>query len=74
MNTTESQIEKKLIYPSPFHLEEGWNICIENQNKNCTHNEIDQLTMKGLLSYTDFEILKLLAACQIGRASCRERV
>lgn len=64
MNTTESQIEKKLIYPSPFHLEEGWNICIENQNKNCTHNEIDQLTMKGLLSYTDFEILKLLAACR----------
>lgn len=62
MNIAESQIEKKMIHPSPFHLEDGWCIQIENQNKNCTHNEIDTLTAKGILNYTDFEILKLLAA------------
>lgn len=62
MNTLEYQTEKNIIKPSPFHLDESWCIQIENKNRNCTHNEIDTLTMRGILNYTDFEILKLLAA------------
>jgi len=47
--------------PSPFHLEENWKLKIENQNKNCTHAEIDILMSKGILSEIDLEIMKLLA-------------
>lgn len=61
MNYLDYQTEQNIINPSPFHLDENWHIQIENQNKNCTHNEIDTLAMKGILNYTDFEILKLLA-------------
>ena len=46
--------------PSPFHFQEGYQIRVENKNKNCSHYEIDTLTLKGLLNPIDFEILKLL--------------
>lgn len=45
---------------SPFHFQEGYQIQIENRNKNCSHTEIDTLALKGLLNSVDFEILKLL--------------
>ena len=45
---------------SPFHFQEGYQIQIENRNKNCSHTEIDTLALKGLLNPVDFEILKLL--------------
>lgn len=61
MNTIEYQAEKNIMVPSPFHLDENWCIQIANHNRNCTHNEIDTLTMKKILNYMDFEILKLLA-------------
>lgn len=30
---------------SPFHFQEGYQIQIENRNKNCSHTEIDTLAM-----------------------------
>ncbi|MDD3361811.1 MAG: hypothetical protein PHW34_09090 [Hespellia sp.] len=56
----ESSSTSSLSLKSPFHLEDGWTICIENSNKNCTHNEIDILKEKGILNLIDFEIMKLL--------------
>lgn len=47
--------------PSPFHLEDNWQFRIENKNRNCTHNQIDALSLKGLLNPIDFAIMKLLA-------------
>lgn len=51
---------KLFLNPTPFHLMEGYQIRIENKNKNCSHNEIDALAAKGLLNTIDFEIMKLL--------------
>jgi len=39
---------------SPFHFQEGYQIQIENRNRNCSHTEIDTLALKGLLNSVDF--------------------
>lgn len=62
MNNTTTYLENlpPALHTTPFHLPENFSIYCENQNKNCTHAEIDHLNAKGILGTIDFTIMKLL--------------
>lgn len=46
---------------TPFHMETGWELVLENSNKNCSHSEIELLLQKRIISLIDIEIMKILA-------------
>lgn len=51
---------QQLLYPSPFHLEDAWQVICENKNRNCSQQEIDILIAKEILNRIDIEILRVL--------------
>lgn len=55
-----SDIES-LVTKTPFHMEAGWELVLENSNKNCSHTEIELLLQKRIINLIDIEIMKVLA-------------
>ena len=52
---------KLLVKESPFQRMKGQTLCCENQNTNCTYEQIEKMASKGLLNAVDFCIVKELA-------------
>lgn len=50
-----------IISKTPFHMEEGWNLLLENKNPTCSHAEIDNLIQKRIINLIDIELIKALA-------------
>lgn len=50
-----------LVTRTPFRLEEGWELAVENVNTACSHAEIETLIQKRILNLIDLEIMKVLA-------------
>lgn len=51
-----------LVTRTPFRLEDGWEMALENRNTCCSHAEIETLMQKRILNLIDLEIMKVLAA------------
>ncbi len=51
-----------LVTRTPFSLEAGWELIVENKNPACGHAQIEQLIQKRIINLIDMEILKILAS------------
>lgn len=51
-----------LVTRTPFSLEAGWELIVENKNPACSHAQIEQLLQKRIINLIDMEILKMLAS------------
>lgn len=61
MPEIDYQKGKMLVKESPFRWMKGQTLCCENQNTNCTYDQIEKMKNKGLLNAVDFCILKKMA-------------
>lgn len=61
MNYNEITDTESLAAKTPFHMEPGWELVLENNNKNCSHTEIELLLQKRIINLIDIEIMKILA-------------
>lgn len=61
MNHKEATDMEAIAAKTPFHMEPGWELVLENSNKNCSHAEIELLLQKQLINLIDIEIMKILA-------------
>lgn len=60
MNYKEITETESFIAKTPFHIEPGWELLLENSNKNCSHSEIELLLQKRTINLIDIEIMKIL--------------
>lgn len=61
MNHKETTDMEAFAAKTPFHMEPGWELVLENSNKNCSHAEIELLLQKQLINLIDIEIMRILA-------------
>lgn len=50
-----------ILKKTPFHMEENWDLVMENKNPTCSHAEIDTLIQKRIINLVDIELIKTLA-------------
>lgn len=48
MNYKEIAETEPFTAKTPFHMNPGWELLLENSNKNCSHSEIELLLQSGL--------------------------
>lgn len=61
MNYKEIAETEPFTAKTPFHMNPGWELLLENSNKNCSHSEIELLLQKRIINLIDIEIMKILA-------------
>lgn len=61
MNHKEIAEAEPFAAKTPFHMNPGWELLLENSNKNCSHSEIELLLQKRIINLIDIEIMKILA-------------
>ncbi|MCH5248310.1 MAG: hypothetical protein J1E98_00180 [Lachnospiraceae bacterium] len=61
MDHKETSDIESFVAKTPFHMEVGWELVLENSNKNCSHSEIELLLQKRIINLIDIEIMKILA-------------
>lgn len=61
MDYQETSEIESFVAKTPFHMEAGWELVLENSNKNCSHSEIELLLQKRVINLIDIEIMKALA-------------
>ena len=61
MDNIETTDIESFVAKTPFHMESGWELVLENSNKNCSHSEIELLLQKRIINLIDIEIMKILA-------------
>ena len=61
MEYNNEELLKLLTSDTPFRMQEGCHIVLENQNPNCTHAQINTMLNKRLLNPIDMEIMILLS-------------
>ena len=61
MNNKEIAEMESFAVKTPFHMNPGWELMLENSNKNCSHSEIELLLQKRIINLIDIEIMKILA-------------
>ena len=61
MDYKETSDIESFVAKTPFHMEAGWELVLENSNKNCSHAEIELLLQKRIINLIDIEIMKVLA-------------
>lgn len=50
-----------ILSKTPFHMNKGWDLFLENTNTTCSHAEIDTLIQKRIINLIDLELIKTLA-------------
>lgn len=60
MDYKETSNIESFVAKTPFHMETGWELVLENSNKNCSHSEIELLLQKRIINLIDIEIMKIL--------------
>lgn len=61
MNYKEITETESFTAKTPFHMNPGWELLLENSNKNCSHSEIELLLQKRIINLIDIEIMKILS-------------
>lgn len=61
MDYKETSDIESFVAKTPFHMEPGWELVLENSNKNCSHSEIELLLQKRIINLLDIEIMRILA-------------
>lgn len=61
MPEIDYQKGKLLMKESPFLWKKDQTMCCENQNLNCTYDQIEKMKNKGLLNAVDFCIIRIMA-------------
>ncbi len=61
MDYKEASDIESFVAKTPFHMESGWELMLENSNKNCSHSEIELLIQKRIINLLDIEIMRILA-------------
>lgn len=61
MPEIDYQKGKLLMKESPFLWKKDQTLCCENQNLNCTYDQIEKMKNKGLLNAVDFCIIRMMA-------------
>lgn len=61
MKEERTEKGKLLLKDSPFMWREGQKLVCENTNRNCTHEQIEEMRNRGLVNIVDLAVLSILA-------------